>query len=82
MYAADFRIRTSQSADVSVTGSIPFTVHSGVCGVAGNYIQMTSDFVLSVDQSVTGIISSCQVFNNHNCTSNCYQKDENPMKRN
>ena len=49
-----------QQADIRVTtedllsGILPYTIHSGKCGVAGNGIQLPSDYIASPDETIQG----------------------------
>ena len=49
-----------QQADIRVTtedllsGILPYTIHSGKCGVAGNGIQLPSDYLASSDEDIQG----------------------------
>lgn len=48
---ADIRVKTGDP-----TGSLPYTLHSGKCGVPGNFIMLPAEYVEDLEESVVGKI--------------------------
>lgn len=51
---ADIRVTKASNASY---GSLPNTLHSGKCGVAGNFITLPLDYVIDENDNTTGIKS-------------------------
>jgi len=54
---AAMQIKQSDGQDVLPRGAFPWAFHSGLCGVAGNHIQMAWQFIESEDVPLAGTVS-------------------------